>query len=53
MFFARAHTEIERPDKSVIAGADVLKIDKQNIDTSEHLPGRFAVFAVKAVNGNA
>src|SRR5437588_433505 len=53
MFFTDAHAEVERPDERVIARADVLKINKQNIDIFQHFCCRFAMFAVKAVNRNA
>src|SRR5437588_8638361 len=53
MFFTGAHAEVERPDERVVARADVLKINKQNIDVFQHFCCRFAMFAVKAVNRNA
>src|SRR5713226_4614227 len=53
MFFTGAHAKIKRPDERVVARADVLKIDKQNIDIFQHFCCRFAMFAVKAVNRNA
>ena len=53
MFFTGAHAQVERPDKRVVARADVLKINKQNIDIFQHSCCRFAMFAVKAVNRNA
>ena len=34
-----AHAKIKRPDKRVVARADVLKIDKQNIDILQHFVG--------------
>ena len=36
MFLADAHTEVHRPDKGVIARADVLKIDKEQINVLQH-----------------
>jgi hypothetical protein len=51
-FFAGAHAEIQRPDESVVARTDILKIDKQNIEILQHFRSRLAVFAVKAVNWN-
>src|SRR4029077_19407652 len=51
-FFASAYTEIHRPDERVIARPDILEINEQNIEISQHFPGRFAVFAVQTVNGN-
>ena len=53
VLFASAHHEIERPDKSVITRANVLKVDKNKIDILQHRGGRFAMFAVQTVNGNA
>src|SRR6266852_3499312 len=53
MFFTGAHAKIKRPDERVVARADVLKINKQNIDIVQHFCCRFAMFAVKAVNRNA
>ncbi len=52
MFFAGAHAEIHRPDESVKARANVLKIDEQNIDTLQHFFRWLAIFTVKTVNGN-
>src|ERR1043166_3324499 len=49
---ACAHAEVERPNKRVIARPDVLEIDQQSIEPGEHLPGRFAMFAVQTVNGD-
>src|SRR4029077_18189049 len=51
-FFASAHTEIHRPDERVIARPDILEVNEQNIEISQHFPGRLAVFAVQTVNGN-
>src|SRR4029077_2352584 len=49
---ARVHAEVERPDESVITRADVLKIDKENVEILQHFVGRFAMFAVQTVNRN-
>ncbi len=50
--FASAHAKIERPDESVIARADFLKIYEKNIEPVQHFRSRLAVFAVKTVNRN-
>ncbi len=52
-FLTGAHAEIQRPNKSVVARPDVLEIDQQNIQRCEHFRYRLAMFAVKAVDGNA
>ena len=50
---AGAHAEIHRPNESVIACADILKVNKEKIDIFQHLRGWLAVFAVETVDRNA
>src|SRR6266487_6170455 len=52
-FLAGAHTEIHRPNECVIARADILKIDKEKIDTFQHLRSWLAMFSVETVDRNA
>src|SRR4030095_35818 len=47
---ARAHAEIERPNKGVVTRPDVLKINQQNIQALQHFGRRFAMFGVKTVD---
>ena len=51
-FFASTHAQIHRPDKRVIACADVLEINEQSIEIFQHFCGRLPVFAIQTVNGN-
>ncbi len=53
LLLARAHAQIHRPDKRVIARADILQIDKKNIEPVQHFCGRLAMFGVKTVNRDA
>src|SRR5882724_559848 len=52
-FLAGANAEIHRPNESVIARADILKINKEKIDIFQHLRGWLAVFAVETVDRNS
>src|SRR6185436_17654094 len=49
-FLAGAHTEVERPNKSIVTRADVLKIDPEDIKPLQHFCRRFAMVAVKTVD---
>src|SRR5881392_1132857 len=47
---AGAHRQIHRPNKGVVARADVLQINQQEIEILQHLARRLAMFAVQTVN---
>src|SRR5438094_9281435 len=47
---AGAHRQIHRPNKGVVARADVLQINQQEIEILQHLARRLAMFAVQNVN---
>src|SRR6266568_19594 len=47
---AGAHCEIHRPNKGVVAHADVLQINQQEIKIPQHLARRLAMFAVQTIN---
>src|SRR5207249_6793113 len=47
---ASAHHQIHRPNKGVVARADVLQINQQEIDIPQHLARRLAMFAVQTIN---
>ena len=50
---ARAHGERHGPDERVVAGADVLQVHDDRIDSAEHRGGRLAPRAVEAPYGQA
>ena len=50
---ARAHGERHRPHEGVVAGADVLQIHHDRVDSPEHRGGRLAARAVEAPNRQA
>src|SRR5437868_11754351 len=48
--FAGAHCQIHRPNKSVVARADILQVNQEEIEILQHLARRLAIFAVQTVN---
>src|SRR6476620_9668413 len=48
--FARAYCQIQRPNKSVVARADILQVNQEEIEILQHLARRLAMFAVQTVN---
>src|SRR5262249_31230845 len=48
----RTHAEIKRPNESVVARADVLKVDNQSVETGEHFRRGLAMLTVQTVNRN-
>ena len=50
LFGGRLKTKAQRPKVSVDTRADVLQVDDQNIETLEHLRGRFSHIGVETVD---
>ena len=50
---AGLHAQEQRPDKGVVARANVLEVDQKGVEAVEHRCGRFAVFAVERVDRDA
>src|SRR5437762_1689109 len=48
--FAGAYCQIQRPNKSVVARADILQVNQEEIEILQHLARRLAMFAVQTVN---
>src|SRR6266446_5744704 len=48
--FAGAHCQIQRPNKSVVARADILQVNQEEIEILQHLARGLAMFAVQTVN---